>query len=78
MIRCLLQGGISPAGEKACRQLGALAPAEALGVICWVLDDVGSQATAKQSQLAAQVLEDVSAFAAGLARKCQELQESRP
>lgn len=38
-----LQGGISAEGEKACRQLRSLHPAEALGVICWVLEEVGTQ-----------------------------------
>jgi hypothetical protein len=64
------QGAISPAGEKACRALRALPPAEALGVMCWLMDELGSTSGAKQCQLAAQLMEDVSAFAAGVAKKC--------
>ncbi len=63
------QGAISPAGEKACRVLRALPPAEALGVMCWLMEELGASASAKQCQLAAQLLEDVSAFAAGMAKR---------
>jgi hypothetical protein len=38
------QGGLSEQGEQACRKLKQLAPAEALGVVCWLVDEISSGA----------------------------------
>lgn len=36
------QGGLSEAGAAACRQLRGLEPAEAAGVVCWLIDELAT------------------------------------
>ncbi len=36
------QGALSEAGAAACRQLRSLEPAEAAGVVCWLLDELAT------------------------------------
>lgn len=66
----LLQGGLSEEASKALRLLRSLPPGEFLGVVCCLLDDLGGEPSAKQAPVVASCCEDVSAFAAGVAKRC--------
>lgn len=71
-----MQGALSERGDKIWRALRMLPPAEALGVMCMLLDEVGSEVGSRggpAGAAAAELMDDVSAFAAGVAKRCREV-----
>eukprot|EP00887_Chlorella_sp_A99_P003946 scaffold11.g3946.t1 len=82
-VFALRQGALSEGGARACAAVRALPPAEALGVLCWLTDELvtgeewrregvratweGSGTDPRQGREVAQCLEELAAFASGAA-----------
>ncbi|PSC67566.1 hypothetical protein C2E20_8775 [Micractinium conductrix] len=69
-VFALRQGALSEAAATACRQLRGLEPAEAAGVVCWLLDELASGVD--HLPAAAAFCEEIAAFAAGTAKRCHD------
>ncbi|KAL6783668.1 hypothetical protein ACKKBF_B05370 [Auxenochlorella protothecoides x Auxenochlorella symbiontica] len=71
-VHALRQGALSREAEEACDTLARLSPIDALSVICWTADEVATGVDMEAHPLVAEWLEELSAFAAGLARRCRQ------
>lgn len=69
---------MSEPAAAACRQLRGLQPAEAVGAVCWLLDEVSSAVEPAQLRGAAAMCDEVAAFATGVAKRCLERAQQRP
>ncbi|KAL4449542.1 hypothetical protein ABPG77_007186 [Micractinium sp. CCAP 211/92] len=72
LVFALRQGALSEAGAAACRQLRSLEPAEAAGVVCWLLDELATGAEQRHLPAVGAFCEEVAAFALGTAKRCSE------
>ncbi|EFN60093.1 hypothetical protein CHLNCDRAFT_133409 [Chlorella variabilis] len=71
-VSALRQGALSEPAAAACRQMRALEPSEAAGVLCWVLDELATATDPQHLPVAAAFCQEIAAFAAGTAKRCVE------
>ncbi|KAL4855181.1 putative serine/threonine-protein kinase [Chlorella vulgaris] len=71
-VFALRQGALSEPAAAACRQLRGLEPSEAAGVLCWLLDELATATEPRHLPAVSAFCEELSAFAAGTAKRCLE------
>ncbi|KAL4421516.1 hypothetical protein ABPG75_010807 [Micractinium tetrahymenae] len=77
LVFALRWGALSEAGAAACRQLRGLEPAEAAGVMCWLLDELATGAEQRHLPAVGAFCEEIAAFAMGTAKRCHERSRQR-
>jgi hypothetical protein len=69
LVGLMRGGGITVEASHACSTLLALAPADALGVLCWYGEELALKIPKAQRTTAKQLLEEVADFVGGCARR---------
>jgi serine/threonine protein kinase len=69
-VAMLRAGGISQEGATALHHLRRVQPAEAVGLSCWVLDELITGLEGEELKLLAPILEELAGFASVAAARC--------